>query len=118
LKRENPSLKVDNLKYFFETLIVRNYKLLRDLLIERAHELNELAYALDNSRKALKKLKYVERRNHLIKIALAMFAFPEPVVTDIIGAILLLLSFKGIRRIDERVMEEFFIIKYRMRTAF
>jgi len=97
---------------------VQNYKLIKEILRARANYLKEFSYILNESIKTLKKLRYPIRDDRLIKAAVAMFLFPEPVITEIMGAIILLSSFKGFKRIDERIFEEILILEYKIKTNF
>lgn len=82
-------------------------KLKKELLIKRARDLEEISRVIYESKKTINKLYVRRKKQRYSAIAIALFAFPEPIITDIIGALLLALSFSGKRmRIDEIIAEE------------
>ncbi|MDT7891471.1 MAG: hypothetical protein RQ952_01885 [Thermoproteota archaeon] len=95
-----------------------NYRLLAKLAKNRASTMNETYLILKQSLKALKNLNYRRKNNKLFKLALLMFALPEPVITDILGIIFLGMSYRKKIRIDEFILKEMMKIKYDLENNF
>ncbi len=83
---------------------MKNLDLLKDLLILRAKEYKEIERIFKESLIIMRKL-YVRKRNkNLYRLSISLFALPEPLITNIAGAALLMFSFKGKKiRLDEMI---------------
>ncbi len=81
---------------------MKNLDLVKDLLVIRAKEYKEIEKILKESLMIMRKLYIRKGRKRLYGLSLSLFALPEPLITNILGVFLLMLSFKGKKvRLDE-----------------
>ena len=95
-----------------------NYLLAAKLAKNRALTIKETYLILKHSLEALKSLNYRRKNDKLFKLALLMFALPEPVITEILGIIFLGMSHRKKIRIDEFILKEMMKIKYDLENNF